>query len=362
MSSLYRIIRRFSNAEKYSDSFHEIYVHSVRYLCGCITAFDYQRILKTMPITVSAKRFRLEIQRHSNLTLNLKLLMLKMVTVRGLSRETFDAHATDVEAKDRTVCFAILKGLSWVKAELRARLDGIKSDNPTANRDGVMRIFHDAYSSVMRYVKGLVYAKMRFIVKSENLEFQDLHNEVMSKVYTSLVSLVPTTECFEYIVNYMKRSAHNHVINMIKAATTQKRGRLVNVGKDKHDQHQFSMLCSSFSQLNIVDDEGNSVELEGEDHSFSSFELKYSINEVVNQLGKRPRKQRFITILMGHDDAEFTKWLKQKSIARESEDHVDVQNRTDPSVFNKYVADFLRLTSSNLDRFLASLKSKLQPA
>lgn len=362
MSSLYRIIRRFSTAEKYSDSFHEIYVHSVRYLCGCITAFDYQRVMKTMPITVSAKRFRLELQRHSNLTLNLKLLMLKMVTVRGLSRETFDAHAEDIQAKDRTVCFAILKGLSWVKAELRERLEGIKSDNPTSHREGVMKIFHDAYGSVMRYVKGLVYAKMRFIVKSENLEFQDLHNEVMSKVYTSLVSLVPTTECFEYIVNYMKRSAHNHVINMIKAATTQKRGRLVNVGKDKHDQNQFSMLCSSFSQLNIIDDEGNPVEIEGEDTSFSNFELKYSINEVVNQLERKPRKQRFITILMGQDDVEFTQWLKQKSLARDSEDHVDVQNRTDPTMFNKYVADFLRVSSSNLDRFLASLKLKLQPA
>lgn len=360
MSSLYAIISRLSTAEKYSDSFNEIYVHSIRYLCGCITAFDYQRVLKTLPITVSAKRFRMELQRHSNLTLNLKLLMLKMSTIRGLSRQTFDSKATDITAKDRTICYAMLKELSWIRSELRNRLDGIGSNNPTADREGVMKIFHDAYESVLRYVKGLVYAKMRFIVKSENLEFQDLHNEVMAKVYTSLVSLVPTTECFEYIVNYMKRSAHNHVINMIKAATTQKRGRLINVGKDKYNQNQFSMLCSSFSQLNLIDDEGNPAEIDSADNSFATFELKYSIHEVVAGFDRKPRKQRFITILMGQDDAEFTQWLKQKSLARDSEDHVDVQNRTDPTLFNKYVADFLRVSSSNLDRFLTSLKLKLQ--
>lgn len=360
MLSLARVIRASSTAEYESQEFADLYVHAIRYVCGCISAFAFQRILKTLPITVSAKKFRLELHKSRYTTLDIKLFVYHLCKVRSLTREKAGQYK-GVAKRDATMCYLVVSKLAWVRKELKARLAKIGVANPMLTPEGAQDVFNAVYTPVLKYIKHEVYRKLRFVAKSENEEFQDLHNNVLEKVIKAFNLLIPTAQCLAYVVNYLKRAAHNHIQNIIKSATTLKRGRLVNVGRDRNNERQFSLLCTSFNQMQLLTEDGEVVTPDAPDPTSENFELRFSISEVVDRLEAQPRKHRFVLILLGNDDEEFTQWLRANRLASDSEDHVDVQERTEATTFNRLIAEFLSVPFKKVQTFLDKLKDKLQP-
>jgi DNA-directed RNA polymerase specialized sigma24 family protein len=207
----------------------------------------------------------------------------------------------------------------------------------------------------------LTYKKLRFIAKSSNLELADLHNDLLGKVLSSFYSLVPIVLPDAHVVNYLKRVAHNHAINMIMRETTQKRGRLVNGGLDHENNRTFTLLVESENQMRLgLDGEQTAYDdrYTG-DETILNFELKFSVSEILNRLNSRGKKYRLLTILMGHEDTEFTQWLRARSKCGSDIDNVDIQNKLSATEYNKLVSEFLHVSEDRVNVFLFGLRKDL---
>lgn len=353
MRSLFDEIKNRLNLDQNSKEFFHAYAESVLYLCGVTTAFEYQKYVKPYCTSDSAKVFRLRLQNHGYTNLNIKLFTLRLVKGRESFldlKDEFSIHRND------SICIkSLLENTPWFRSMLKKLASSINVDHDHLNVSGVNKTFNSVYPPVYKYIKHLVYKKLRFVSKSTNTSLEDFHSSVIGKVVQSYHSMIPVHNTDEYIVNYLKQVAHNYIINLIKMHTTQKRGRLVSVGSG------YSLLCVSQNQFTpILNEDGEEISgIDGVDESNERLELTFSVSEVLDKFKASTKKYRFITILLGSEDNEFSHWLRNKKLCKPSEDNVDLQMNIPALQFNKYVADFLDVAYDKVERFLNQLKQDL---
>lgn len=363
--SLYKMVRASLAVEPDSEEFVYAYAESILYLTGCSTAFEYQEYIKPLCDSCSAKVFRLSIQdqRYTNLDLKLFALRLARLPRNATPKDVMTiASSLSILHNDARMIAILYEENAWFKRSIRQAGRQVGRNNPLLDHKGIESLFNRVYPSVLKYIKFIAFKKLRFIVKSDNVGFEDLHSELSTKMLQAFYSMIPVQATDQHIINYLKRVVHNHCINMIKSRTSQKRGRLVNVGTDKNNEAQFSLLCVSQNQISAgVDEDGNEVDvLNVANDSHSKFELQFSISEVLDSVKSNKKKYRFLSLLLGTEDKEFTEWLRSQSLCRVNEDNTDVQVRTTVQLFNTYVADFLNVSYRQVETFLGSLRDLVE--
>ena len=195
------------------------------------------------------------------------------------------------------------------------------------------------------------------MVKSTNSDYSDYHGELMTKIVQAFHAVVPTKMGDAHLRNYLKRIVHNHAINMIKSGTSLKSGRIVSE-MDSSGNRQFHLLCLSQNQAPL-DAEGNALDVDGQDDSAEKFELRFSISEVLDRVKASANEYRFLTLLLGNEDIEFTKWLRIRGVCSEQHDNVDVQNTVDSRKYTELVSNFLRFSRESAAAFLATLRLQM---
>lgn len=367
MTSLYHSLPTQLNVVEDSQDHIYAYTESLLYVAGAVSAFAYQRFVKKYCTSVSAKKYRLTLQgdRYTNLSLKLYMLRLVVEKIRREDRAKALAEQLSIKPADATVVWMLYKTNSWFRKEIVAAARSVSRTTETLCHNGVQRTFNRVFPSVHKYIKHIVYKKLRFLVKSTNTDFQDFQQDISAKVSQAFYSLVPVEHTDAYITNYLKRAAHNHAINIIKAETTQKRGRLVNVGVDRSNVQQFSLLCVSENQMApILDSDGNALSPDAADESACTekFELRFSIGEILDTVKKQTKKYRFLTLLLGAEDSAFTQWLRQNKLCTSTEDNVDVQARETSQAYTSYIANFLQVSKNKVETFFQKLRNQLAMA
>lgn len=361
---LYSTVKHGLSVEPDGQDFLHAYAESVLYLTGATSAFDYQELIKPYCEQHSAKVFRLSIQDQRYTNLELKLYAIRLAHLRTPTQEqAFELAAEfSITRNDARLIYILFCENTWFCRALKSASRKVKPNNPLLSCKEIDALFTRVYPSVLKYIKFIAYKKLRFIVKSDNVGFEDIHSELSTKALQSFYSLIPAQATDLHIINYLKRAVHNHAINIIKSRTSQKRGRLVNVGTDKNNEQQFSLLCVSQNQVAAAfDADGNEIDmLNVANDSHSRFELQFSISEVLDSVKRNKKKYRFLSLLLGNEDSEFTDWLKQENLCKPSEDNVDVQSRTSANEFNSYVADFLNVSYRTAETFLGSLRELVE--
>jgi hypothetical protein len=361
---LYGVVKAGLYVEPDSEAFVYTYAESILYLVGSSSAFEYQEYIKPYCSEYSAKLFRLSIQDQRYANLDLKLFSLRLARMKSPTKEdAFSLGALlGITRNDTFMVYTLFSENGWFRRALCQAGRKVGRNNVLLDPKEIDTLFTRIYPSILKYIKFISYKKLRFIVKSDNITFEDMHSDLSTKVLQSFYSLIPAQATELHIINYLKRAVHNHAINIIKSHTSQKRGRLVNVGSDKNNENQFSLLCVSQNQVHTgVDEDGNPVDiLNVANDAHTKFELEFSVSEVLNSVKHRKKKYRFISLLMGKEDAEFTDWLKQEELCKPSEDNVDVQARCSANEFNGYVAEFLKVTPGKVETFLGSLRELME--
>lgn len=361
---LYSAVKEGLCVEPDSEAFVYVYAESVLYLVGAVSAFEYQEYVKPYCDEYSAKVFRLSIQDQRYTNLDLKLFALRLAHLKTPTQGQAFELATEfsITRNDAQLIFMLFSENAWFSKALKQASRKVSKNNSLLTLKEIDALFTRIYPPVLKYIKFIAYRKLRFIVKSDNVGFEDIHSDLSTKVLQSFYSLIPAEATEAHIVNYLKRAVHNHAINIIKSRTSQKRGRLVNVGTDKNNEQQFSLLCVSQNQLSVAfDEDGNEIDmLNVANDSDSKFQLQFTISQVLNKVKHDKKKYRFLTLLLGTEDTEFTDWLRQENLCRPSEDNVDVQARTSAAEFNNYVADFLKVTYRKVEAFLGTLRELVE--
>ena len=342
-----------------SDQAVYVFAESVLYLIGATGAFEFQRHIKKYCKNRSAKVFRLRLRENRYTNLDVKLFMF------GLDRHGATSQKAKRLARDHGLFLRDYKLLwllystnSWFKASVHGHVKHVLRKEAVPSYDSIHEAFDRVYPSVFKYIKHITYTKLRFLVKSNNSTLQDYHSELSIKLVQSFYALVPIQLSEAHLVNYLKRIMHNHAMNMIKSGTTQKRGRLISSDADTNGGRKYNMLCLSQNQMALTA-EGEAQDVDGVDDSASVFELRFSISEVLDGLKLKSRKYRFLSILLGHEDKEFSQWLVSNSHCHKHEDNVDVQHRVGPAAYTKLISEFLRIPKRHVDTFFKSLKLQL---
>lgn len=354
---------------KTSEDFEHIYGYTVSYLSKGTSAFEYQDLIRPYCVgkDFSAKDFRLRLHNTQYLSLTLKLFLLSLGKTRSIEADDAMAVASSmgVYKCDARRLFAIWESYSPFRSRIKKMVREIPADKRDLLDDvELVHYFNQCYPDVYRYVKYITYKKLRFLAKSSNLELSDLHSELMSKVLQTFYMMVPMVLADAHVINYLKRSAHNQAINMIKMGTTQKRGRLINVDGDKTGSKGNSLLVVSENQMRLTADmqevSYDELQIDGEkENSMQRFELEFSVAEILTKMQLRTKKYRVLKILMGTEDPEFTSWLQAKGLCSSSDDNVDVQNKRSVKEFNQFLSEFLHVSETKLNVFLFKLRKDL---
>lgn len=359
MRSLYKECVALGLEQESEDAVY-VFAESVLYLVGATGAFEFQRHVKPLCKARSAKIFRLRLRAHVYSNLSIKLYALHLALKPNITQHRAKqcAQACDISLRDAKLMWLLFSQNHWFHNVLTKYARSLKCDHRLLEQSEIQGTFNRVFPSVLKYIKHITYTKLRFLVKSTNSDFSDFHSELSTKLVQSFYSMVPITLSDAHLVNYLKRVVHNHAVNMIKSGTTQKRGRLVSSEVDENGNRQFSMLCLSQNQMPLTE-AGELADVEGADDSAKRFELCFSITEILNSLKEQSKNYRFLSLLLGSEDLEFSDWLRRKGTCRESEDNVDVQHRYAPTEYTNLVSQFLHVSKQHADEFLHSLKMQL---
>lgn len=332
----------------------QVFIHSISYLTGGVSAYAYQSNIRHLCKTMSAIKFRLSLCSNRYFLLDLKLWCLKAASTRNASkqyRSLFKQFAIHLD--DRKLLKVAFESSSSARQRLRVLA---KQSNYCLSFKEVDALLTAVMPDVKAYIKAITYRKLRFICKSQNVLPSDLEADLLCKCLQAFYKSVPTNMSVAHITNYLRQAAHNHAMNIIQSNTTEGRGRLISTNADNT---QFSLLVVSQNQILATTAEGEQVQYDSLGSYSSKFELEYSVKEVLEKYKHKKKAYTFLLILMGEVSADFTSWLQAKSLCKAWEDNHDLQLRSDAIVFNRYVSEYLNVAEAKANVFLLKIKKEL---
>lgn len=334
---------------------------AIEYLCGISSAYDFQRNIKEFVdfsnLELSAKDFRLLLTDHSYLTLNVKFFALNLI-VRPINVDTLVkySNAFDIVRNDVVLLKRSIRGKFRTEARKSRRI--IDLDPNDINVEAVTHArttFNMFYHDLMLHIRRKTYKKMRFLVRSENVEFSDFNGELLYKAVKAFYLMVPTDKSDAHILNYLRTVCTNHALNIIESKTTDKRRRMLNDGADGFGGFTFSLSCMSENQMPASED--NAADYENLLSSVNEGDPRRLMEDVnyesmVRTYGKTEKRKRIISILYGYEDQIFTRYLKNRNIIREDEDNTDFVRRNSLATITNKLADHLHVCSVRLESFI----------
>lgn len=349
----------------------ELAKHSIAYLCGVQTAFEYQRNikpqLKNVGDPVSAKVFRLGLIEDSYLISDLKFMALNLCfrspSVANLKELQLDFNVVRNDVVLLRKCFSNRRWRNSLKAS-----DRIKSltlqDVTLAGRTRLQGELPGIIKAIMPSIKSVVYRKMRFLVNSENMELTDYHNELMCKALQAYYTMIPTNKTDAHVVNCLRVTCNNHALNIISARTSIKRRRMDNTGADGFGGYSFSLKTVSENQMAVMADGTessyeDSLNANNEGHADRLVSL-LSYERLLRRMGKTTVRENILSVLSGHECPKFTEYLINCNVIRDGEDCIDFVERNGFPTIVRRMSAFYRVAPEKLSRFLEHVGRELK--
>lgn len=219
------------------------------------------------------------------------------------------------------------------------------------------------------YCKKFSYVSLRFIAESNGARIDDLANELIAYGIYAVYRAYPEIEDTLHLLNIAKQAAHNRGQNLIKEATTKKRSRLSRQKDGTFVATVISLHSKSISSdyASVVGTTPNSgvmvctslmAGIDGtcvENESAGDVDRKRDLTiavETLYQSFSSPRAKRFLELLTGAYDEDFSKWLGQAN-----DEMFDVAAR---EVYAEKVREYLKVPVDKARSFVRGLRSQLQ--
>lgn len=328
-------------------------------------AFAFQKSIKPWCCGLSAKDFRLKLHNYRNVSLGIKLLVLWQARHRALELSDMldKATALGVCQRDAVCLYDLFVECSWYRREVKGVLKVLPKNCIFDSYEAVDAFYTRIEPEVMKKIRSITYRKLRFLAEANNEPLTEYHSTLSEHVVKVLHKMLPTDKSEEYIVNYVKQSIHNHAINLIKYGTSQKRGRLKDMGLDKNNiRRSASLQVVSINQMiPVIGSDGVALTPDAADpiDTAARFEAEFCVSEILDRFKHTTKRYRLITILLGEYDEEFSQWLRSKSLLCTGLDNTDFQSSSSPDQYNRLLSEFLRVSYNKVEQFLDSIRELL---
>lgn len=320
------------------------------------------RKLMKLSTTFSIEAFRNEVSNDGYLIKNVKMWLYHSVVSSELAKKLVKPYKVDrVDIPIASLLRGkLLMGLRKYKRDKYKSLSIPTIDTTLIEIIDQVRVFAAKF----------VYRKMSFIVRANGMEHEDLINDLICKGIQSVHMTYPRIESKEHCLNLVKLTLHNYGINIIHKYSNSKRNRTIKepdgtfvntmipidvmLGQDMQNPN----LCDSTLSWNVTDLEGKKNEGSLLDVNEIS-ELRISINQLLRSInGKR---KKFIQLLMGKYDPEFTNYLIDKGLVIDGNTNEDYQEKVrNPHSYLKQVLSYLNVSIDTGEAYLSSLREKFK--
>lgn len=370
MSNLCSALRHTLKLDLENNRTVQVAQATVEYLCGVIDAYAYQRYLKEnvrfRDLDISAKDFRLMLIEKSYFTLNIKFFCLNLCKVT-VNLPNINQYAVAFElVRNDVVLLRRAFEVKKFRTDMR-RSERVQSVELVQIQEGAVeearKSFNGLYGELVKHIRQKSFKKLRFLVKAENTEHHDYNSEVLCKVIKAYYMLVPTTMSRAHVLNYLRSTCTNHILNIISSRTSDKRRRLTNVGSDGFGGNTYSQLCVSENQLTAI--EGEDVMLYDStlnavnQHDNNRMISDLNFDRLVQNYGKSSTRRRAILITSGQEDSRFTRHLRLREIIKPDEDCTDFVARNKHDTVVTHMAAHFNVCPERLDKFLKKVAKEL---
>lgn len=186
----------------------------------------------------------------------------------------------------------------------------------------------EQYPELLTFCRKFVYKKMSFIISSTGLTVDDLSYECLSKGVQGLYLMYPCYLSKLHALNIMKRTIHNHGMNIINQYTTSSRQTLRLaadgstfesmklplhalpngvLGNKQATQDMFMSSMDGTSDWSSFRDVNTKVE--------NAMDCSLILNKF------KGKKQRFLTLLTGELDEKFSVFIREEHGIKISNDN-----------------------------------------
>ena len=246
----------------------------------------------------------------------------------------------------------------------------IHSFPPALTPNQAKKICTEAFKSLRGYLRTYAYNKLRFICSSNNLQIEDMFSPLEYTVCHSCYNTIAQKRG-TYLVNSLKQSIHNEVINTIMFYTSKARKRLegnkiegtedynyyLGKGSSEFYNTEFENIVRS---INIsIDGEGSEDLLEfigGVDDSEkieSSASMYFLNKKILEAYGKNSLQYRFAKIVH-NKNFDFLNWYNINKGTNEASIS-DIQ-QIEGDEFPQLLCKYFNITKPDYEKLVQDMK------
>jgi hypothetical protein len=201
-------------------------------------------------------------------------------------------------------------------------------------------------SDMHAFTHHFMRTKLAFLVKSYGLTYEDLKADLYSYSIFSLRKAYPRFEHLGHMAAISKTAIKNRGLNIIEEQTTDKRQRL-----NQNSDGGYSAVHVNLDSIESAS-VAHSFLVSGLDgQSQSNWEEMFSLHQLLKSPNIKPNHRRFLSLLVGNRDEQFSEFLG-----------VDNSELISSIGFDRYftkACSFFSVTEETGRNFLSTLKAHL---
>ena len=283
---------------------------------------------------------------------NIKFFLYALIKsgVSKKSRHLIKSYAQSFHVKDEDLTLTTCFTLEVLDTTLLQVLLKYKGKYACLTLNKIDKIMSELLvcQQMQTYLMKFFHRKLRFTLTTFGITRDDLLMDLkvyaVKQVYFMYPLIDSKLHCFNIMKSVMRQRGHN----LIKEATTSKRAVLL----EGADGLSYSNTLHS-SDITIPD-EHLSTGIIGNDRD---IDLAIAVTQVIEKY-KKPKQQRFLSLIMGTYDESFTEYLRGNRLMRSPTACNDDIADKDPTYLFK-VCDFLDIKVSSANNLLVKIRQDL---
>lgn len=264
--------------------------------------------------------FRKDLSQSGYVQKNLKLFTYAFFTKAAPKPEPFGVTPADVKFLAKLNRSKNSRSLQLVRLCRNYASKGFKP----RSLEGFDYGLHKACLSLKQdnYCEKFVGKKFKFLTDTGQKDEESLIAEMFEFALRAAYRAYPEIEGLLHLTNIMKQAIHNRGINIIKEETTAKRARMVKNTDGTFNGVLLSLQFADFEQTFLHASgtastcntlmcglDGSSADLERITDVDRRRDLVSSVDKLLKSC-KEPEARKFVELLMGQHDKEFSDYLK----------------------------------------------------
>lgn len=294
----------------------------LRYLFRACTSTQMTRTLrKYLGVKVNSKKFRLDLISRGYIV-NLKLYLYACVYYEIYDDRVMKlADLYHVHKRDAGL-IKLLQGKP-LQSKLRSYCFMYECLTYEQYKRRMERIVYN----VETYLKKGVNKKLRFIMNSNSIQLHDFTMDLLEKGLQTCLMMYPCFKSKQHMVNQVKHAVKFKIVNIIEEWTRKKRATLYTTKDGQTQSYKVPLHAvdksgvTSLAMVSSITGSNSTIDKTIVGSMENELDLSLSIEKIKETCG--PKNSRLVDLLMGKNDPDFTKWLKDRNYLRSSISHND---------------------------------------